>query len=123
MTVDSIWMAVAALMLCLFVGAVVGAVVGIGIYDRAMSRAARMQRTGNPDKPSKKPGETAVPGGEFSGPSSLERQAQERAYSRVVDRGADEFMRLNPALTKPQAQAMARDTLESVGAFKQGAAG
>lgn len=122
MTVDSIWMAVAALILCVLFGMVIGAVVGIAIYDRATSRMARFMRTGNPAKASHKPGETAVPGGEFQG-VSLERQAQERAYARVVDTGADEFMKLQPALTREAARTKARDALEAVGAFKAGAAG
>lgn len=105
----------------------VAVVLAVALYyaHREASRFVEFVRSGRP-----KPGPhvpARLPGAEAAGvkppvvgaPSgvSIEQQAAERALERVVGRGADELMSVEPGLTRAQAVDKARRILEETGAF------
>lgn len=110
-----------ALIVAAFVlGACVGAIVTDWAGGKMFERVARFQRTGRPVV-SGGASPTFVPGGEMKlDPASMpgvERTDADAAFDRVVDRGAETFMRLEPALSRDQAKAKARRALEETGSF------
>lgn len=113
--------AVAQLLLAFASGVVVGVLVGVILTERAQERMARYQRTGTMGVPHV--AQAHLPGGEFAGPTTLEAAERERAYERVVERGATEFMRLEPALTPTEARRKAMAAIDELGAFSRGIPG
>ena len=120
MTIDSLKCA-GAILSAFVSGIVLGVALALLIYERAQARVARWQRTGQVDAPPKTT-TTAVPGGEFAG-VSVEAEAQQRAYAKVIERGAEQMMELEPGLTIEEARAKARRALEELGAFRSGVGG
>lgn len=98
---------------------IVGAALALVIYERSQSRMARYQRTGRPEAPPVG-NRSAVPGGEFHG-VTVEREAQERAYANVIEKGAAHFMEIEPHLTLEQARVKAKNAINELGAFTHGA--
>lgn len=111
-------MPVAEVVAAFAAGIVVGILVAVILIERAQVRMARYQRTGSPAVAPV--GVAHLPGGEFAGPTTLERAAQERAYEAVVARGAEEFQRLEPRLTPAEARRKAIEALDALGAFNRG---
>lgn len=111
-----------ALVFGLLAAFVAGAALAVVLSERAQSRMARYQRTGNPAGASSAAAVSAMPGGEFRGLSE-EAIAQQKAYANVIERGADDFMQRNPGMDRGKARTLARQALAELGAFKNGAAG
>lgn len=104
---------------------VVGAVVLVGftmfLYERALTIGARLAMSGRTTQGAggSKIDSTAGSGSPRSAGTTgnLEYEAAQRAYDKVVDRGAEELMAADPSLTKKQARARAEKILEETGAF------
>ena len=99
---------------------VLGVIVGIVFYEILLHRAARLTRNGGRSE-TEVVGRTYLPGGETHTdgmPPSLEQEDANRAKTRILERGADDYQERFPELTRKEAMARAHHALESSGAFR-----
>lgn len=105
---------VAALVVaCILIGVAIGWTLAI----RAIGMTARWARTGNITAPSRGGVKSDAPGVRTSSTATIEVRAAQEAHAKIVERGADRFMELEPRLTREQARERATAALEMMGAF------
>lgn len=131
MTTIPILTVVSLVAIALLVGILLGAFLGITLYERATERGFRLSRSGiarpvapHPSRVPEIPADmqAAVAGADAvrTGHATLTDTDATWAASvaRAVERGADEFQAGSPGMSRGKARKMARQAIESVGAHK-----